>query len=277
MLSSGSDVAVGITAAQTAVLMITRGQLTISSQSLDIGVFANVTGTGFRIQENSTFRAPGFADIGVAGRARSRSAAARRPRSAAKRSSGRCWQQRHDSRPRPGHHVHGRVGLGVGNAGRACSTWTSARPRRSAASSSETPGLQRHAADRRFRCQHDRDRGRHHGRQRRHRHAQRRVREQYADQHRRRQHRGAARLDGHGDRGGTSTWNQSGGSIFVGGTTAGTGGIGTLNVSGTLNVTGTGNGVIVRGTGTVNLSGGALIRRTSPVTRAARSTSLVAP
>ena len=60
------------------------------------------------------------------------------------------------------------------------------------------------------------------------------------------------------------TWNQSGGSVYVGGYNSAAGGQATLNVTGTLAVTGTGNGVVIRGSGvgpnngTLNLAGGLL-------------------
>jgi hypothetical protein len=46
-----------------------------------------------------------------------------------------------------------------------------------------------------------------------------------------------------------STWNQSGGSIFVGGTNSGAGGFGLLEVGGNINITGASNGITIRGTG----------------------------
>ena len=62
-----------------------------------------------------------------------------------------------------------------------------------------------------------------------------------------------------------TTWNQSGGSIYVGGNDVTAGGQATLTVNGTLAVTGTGNGVVIRGSGvganngTLNLAAGGLL------------------
>jgi T5SS/PEP-CTERM-associated repeat protein len=57
------------------------------------------------------------------------------------------------------------------------------------------------------------------------------------------------------------TWNHSGGSIFVGGSTGGGGGTGTLTVgaNGTLSVTGAGDGItVLNGHGSLTLSGGTI-------------------
>jgi T5SS/PEP-CTERM-associated repeat protein len=61
-----------------------------------------------------------------------------------------------------------------------------------------------------------------------------------------------------------TTWNQSGGSIYVGGHDLAAGGQALLTVNGTLAVTGSGNGVVIRGSGvgadngTLNLAAGLL-------------------